>query len=95
MAEVRLSSNWAGYPPGKIVSVSPVRAEYLVSELKIAKYTNRQLAINKEEQRAKKAQVVASIQDEGVPTVEGEPAAVAGEPVEPAKPASKAKGKGK
>ena len=61
MAEVRLSSNWAGYPPGKVVSVSQLRAEYLVDELKIAKYTNKQLAIQEEEVKAKKARRVAKV----------------------------------
>lgn len=65
MAEVRLNSNWAGYPPGKIVSVSPVRASYLVDDLKIAKYTKKQLAIHEEELKQKKSRRVAKVKGEG------------------------------
>lgn len=63
MSEVRLKKNWAGYPPGRIVSVSVVRAEYLV-ELKIAKYTTDQLAKNAEVVKEEKAKVVKKIQDQ-------------------------------
>jgi hypothetical protein len=65
MAEVRLSSNWAGYPPGRVVSVSTARAEYLINELKIAKYTNKQLELHEEELAEKKARRVAKVKAEG------------------------------
>jgi len=39
MAEIQLKSNWAGFVPGSIVSVSEARAVLLVKKLKIARYT--------------------------------------------------------
>ena len=54
MAEVQLKQNWAGYPPGKIVSVSRERAAYLVGKLKVGRYTEGQLEINKKSESDKK-----------------------------------------
>lgn len=42
MPEIQLKSNWAGYVPGSIVSVSDERAKYLVTSLKIARYASGQ-----------------------------------------------------
>ena len=49
MAEVQLKQNWAGYPPGKIVSVSQERGAYLVDFLKVGRYTKEQLERDKSE----------------------------------------------
>ena len=53
MAEIQLKSNWAGFVPGSIISVSDARAVLLVKKLKIARYTPRQKALTKKKKRKK------------------------------------------